>query len=156
MGWARHGRLTPSTPVLTPFVLECTSRWHDGEVTSRPTFTPSTLVLGAPDPRALAAFYQRLLGWTIGADEDEWVTLRHPDWPFSMGFQLETEHTAPIWPASSCDQQMQVHVDIEVDDLDAGVAFAVDAGATLAGWQPQDDVRVLIDPVGHPFCLWTP
>ncbi len=26
-------------------------------------------------------------------------------------------------------------------------------GATLADTQPQDDVRVLLDPVGHPFCL---
>ncbi len=51
---------------------------------------------------------------------------------------------------------MQVHLDVEVDDLDAGVAYAVEAGATLAEFQPQDDVRVLIDPVGHPFCLWTP
>lgn len=124
-------------------------------VTERPVFTPSTVVLGAPDPRTLAAFYQRLLGWAIGADEDEWVTLRHPEWPFSLGFQLETDHTPPVWPASSGDQQMQVHLDVEVDDLEAGVAFAVEAGATIANFQPQDAVRVLIDPVGHPFCLWT-
>ena len=24
----------------------------------------------------------------------------------------------------------------------------------LAEFQPQDDVRVLLDPAGHPFCLW--
>lgn len=27
--------------------------------------------------------------------------------------------------------------------------------ATLPTRQPQDDVRVLIDPAGHPFCLYT-
>jgi hypothetical protein len=27
-------------------------------------------------------------------------------------------------------------------------------GATLAQVQPQDDVRVLLDPDGHPFCLF--
>jgi hypothetical protein len=27
-------------------------------------------------------------------------------------------------------------------------------GATQAAYQPQDDVRVLIDPDGHPFCLF--
>ena len=27
-------------------------------------------------------------------------------------------------------------------------------GATLAGFQPQEDVRVLYDPAGHPFCLY--
>ncbi len=125
-------------------------------MTERPTYKPSTVVLGAPDPRALAAFYQHLLGWAYGAEEDDWVTLRHPQWSFSMGFQREIDHTPPTWPATDGDQQMQVHLDVEVDDLDAGVAYAVEAGATLAEFQPQDDVRVLLDPVGHPFCLWTP
>ncbi|MBB6415142.1 hypothetical protein HDC93_000698 [Streptomyces sp. AK010] len=31
---------------------------------------------------------------------------------------------------------------------------AVAAGARLAGHQPQDDVRVLLDPAGHRFCLY--
>ena len=29
-------------------------------------------------------------------------------------------------------------------------------GASLAPVQPQTDVRVLLDPAGHPFCLWDP
>jgi len=33
------------------------------------------------------------------------------------------------------------------------VTEAVALGATLAGHQPQDHVRVLLDPAGHPFCL---
>lgn len=32
-------------------------------------------------------------------------------------------------------------------------ADAVALGATVAEHQPQDNVRVLIDPAGHPFCL---
>jgi len=24
----------------------------------------------------------------------------------------------------------------------------------VAGFQPQDEVRVCLDPAGHPFCLW--
>ena len=51
---------------------------------------------------------------------------------------------------------MSMHLDIEVDDLDAAGARAVAAGATLAGYQPQDDVRVYLDPAGHPFCLFLP
>ncbi len=47
-----------------------------------------------------------------------------------------------------------VHLDIAVDDLAAGVAHAESLGAELAGHQPQDDVRVLLDPAGHPFCLF--
>ena len=42
-----------------------------------------------------------------------------------------------------------------MDDLAAETSRAVEAGATLAAYQPQDDVRVLFDPAGHPFCLWT-
>ena len=49
-----------------------------------------------------------------------------------------------------------MHLDIEVDDLDAAGARAVAAGATLAAFQPQDDVRVYLDPAGHPFCLFRP
>jgi len=40
------------------------------------------------------------------------------------------------------------------EDLDGAVAHAVAAGAALADFQPQDDVRVCLDPAGHPFCLW--
>ena len=47
-----------------------------------------------------------------------------------------------------------MHLDIEVDDLEAAGAQAVAAGAFLAEHQPQEDVRVYLDPAGHPFCLW--
>ncbi|BDZ58948.1 VOC family protein [Barrientosiimonas endolithica] len=49
---------------------------------------------------------------------------------------------------------MQLHLDIGVCDLDAAVADAQRLGARLADFQPQDDVRVLLDPAGHPFCLY--
>jgi hypothetical protein len=50
--------------------------------------------------------------------------------------------------------QMMMHLDIEVEALDSAVADAVEAGATVTDHQPQDDVRVLLDPAGHPFCLY--
>ena len=49
---------------------------------------------------------------------------------------------------------MMMHLEIKVDDLEASVAHAVAQGATLAGFQPQEDVRVCLDPAGHPFCLY--
>jgi hypothetical protein len=49
---------------------------------------------------------------------------------------------------------MQLHLDIEVDDRVAAVDLAVAAGARVAAFQPQDDVRVCPDPAGHPCCLW--
>ena len=119
-----------------------------------PSFTLTAAVLGTTDPPGLARFYQRLLGWPIGSDDPTWTTLRPADGGLGLSFQLEEEHVPPTWPAGDGDQQMQVHLDIEVDELAAAVAVATGAGATLAGFQPQDDVRVLLDPAGHPFCLW--
>jgi len=49
---------------------------------------------------------------------------------------------------------MQLHLDVEVSDLDAAVAAAVELGARVAAYQPQEDVRVMLDPAGHPFCLY--
>ena len=46
-----------------------------------------------------------------------------------------------------------MHLDVQVGDLDSSVAEAVALGATLATVQPQENVRVLLDPAGHPFCL---
>jgi hypothetical protein len=37
----------------------------------------------------------------------------------------------------------------------SGRLFAQSPGAQVAGFQPQDDVRVMLDPAGHPFCLYT-
>ena len=42
-----------------------------------------------------------------------------------------------------------------VDDLDAAVSSAEELGAVVHPHQPQDGVRVMIDPDGHLFCLYT-
>jgi predicted enzyme related to lactoylglutathione lyase len=119
-----------------------------------PRFTLTAAVLDTPDPRGLARFYQQLLGWPLGTDDPEWATLRSEDGSAGLSFQLEENHVRPVWPAGPGDPRMQLHLDIEVDDLEAAVAHAVAAGAEVAGFQPQDEVRVCLDPAGHPFCLW--
>ena len=119
-----------------------------------PVFQLTATVLDAPDPRALAGFYSRLLGWPVGRDEPDWVTLRPPGGGPGLSFQREPSHARPTWPAAAGEQQMQQHLDIEVVDLESAGAEAVAAGAVLAGFQPQEDVRVYLDPAGHPFCLW--
>ena len=118
----------------------------------RPRTTLTGTVLGTPDPRGLARIYAELLGWPIGDDDPEWATLR-PGGP-GLSFQLEPDHVAPVWPAGPGDQQMQAHLDVEVDDLVAATAYAQSLGATVAEFQPQAHVRVCLDPAGHPFCLW--
>lgn len=120
-----------------------------------PRMTLSGIVLDSPDARALAAFYRRLLGWSVKQDEPGWVALSAPGGGVGLSFQTEAAYVRPTWPTAVGDQQMMTHLDIEVDDLDAAGAHAVDAGAVLAAYQPQDRVRVYLDPDGHPFCLWT-
>lgn len=120
----------------------------------RPRITLATVVLDCPDAHALADFYGRLLGWPVTAEEPEWVLMRSPDGGAGLSFQTETDYVPPVWPERPSEQQKMLHLDLRVDDLDESAAYATGLGATLARWQPQPDVRVLLDPAGHPFCLF--
>ncbi|MEU9827765.1 VOC family protein [Micromonospora chersina] len=120
----------------------------------RPRLRMTATVLDAPDARELAGFYERLLGWSRGEDEPDWVTLVAPEGGAGLSFQTEPAYVRPVWPAGPGEPQMMAHLDIQVDDLDAASAYAVSVGATVADFQPQDDVRVHLDPAGHPFCLY--
>ncbi len=120
-----------------------------------PSLTLTATVLDSPDAGELAAFYRRLLGWPVRQNEPGWVSLRAPDGGAGLSFQTESGYVRPTWPAKPGDQQMMTHLDIEVDDLDVAGAHTIAAGAVLADYQPQEDVRVYLDPAGHPFCLWT-
>jgi catechol 2,3-dioxygenase-like lactoylglutathione lyase family enzyme len=111
-------------------------------------------VLGAPNAQALAAFYRRLLGWTVVDDEPVWLRLRPPAGGTGLSFQYEPAYVPPVWPAAPGEQQMMTHLDISIENLEAGVAWAEEAGAVLADFQPQKHVRVMLDPDGHPFCLF--
>jgi catechol 2,3-dioxygenase-like lactoylglutathione lyase family enzyme len=116
--------------------------------------TLAGITLDAPDARELAAFYHRLLGWTVIQDEIDWIVLGAPGGGTNLSFQTEKAYVRPVWPAKPGDQQMSMHLDIQVDDLEVAGAHARKAGATQAEFQPQDDVRVYLDPAGHPFCLF--
>jgi catechol 2,3-dioxygenase-like lactoylglutathione lyase family enzyme len=124
----------------------------------------ASVVLGAPDPRGLGAFYERLLGWAVVAREparpgypveDGWMQLRPPDGGVGLSFQWEPDYVPPVWPPRPGAQGMMLHLDVEAADLPAAVEWAQGAGARLAEHQPQEDVRVMLDPAGHPFCLFT-
>lgn len=120
----------------------------------RPRLVLRSVVLGAPDASALAAFYERLLGWPRIDDQPGWVKLRSHDGGTAIAFQTEADYVAPTWPAEPGTQQMTAPLDIATDDLAAAVAWADENGASAASYQPQDDVRVMLDPAGHPFCLF--
>jgi hypothetical protein len=80
--------------------------------------------------------------------------LRSPEGGTGLSFQYDPGYVTPTWPAGPGQQQMMVHLDIAVENLDKGVTFARELGARLSDHQPQDDVRVMLDPAGHPFCLF--
>ena len=112
------------------------------------------MVLDAPDGVALARFYSGLLGWPIAQQEGGEAAIAVPGTTSYLAFQTEARYVPPVWPADGSHQQMMMHLDIAVDDVAAAVADAVELGATVAEFQPQGDVRVLLDPAGHPFCLY--
>lgn len=110
-------------------------------------------VLSAPQAQPLAHFYRDLLGWPLHADTPDWCTMQVPGAPANLAFQSEEHYAPPRWPAGPGEPHMMVHLDIGARDVAAAVAAAQELGARLAEFQPQEDVRVMLDPAGHPFCL---
>ncbi len=106
------------------------------------------VTIDAPDAPALARFYADLLGMEVTYEGPEGALIAGDG--KSVMFQQVSEYNPPRWPDPAFPQQ--AHLDIAVDDLDAGEARAVELGASrLDGggstW------RVFADPAGHPFCL---
>src|ERR1043165_2948280 len=112
------------------------------------------VVLNAPDVRELARFYSELLGWEISKESDDWAAMAPADGVAYLAIQLEPLYVRPTWPAAEGAQQMMLHLDFEGVDLEAAVRHALELGAELPDFQPQQDVRVMLDPAGHPFCLY--
>jgi len=114
----------------------------------------------------MAEFYGQLLGWEV-ADRDTpatrkggagWVALRDPTGGIGLSFQAEEWYQPPVWPEEPGAQTKMLHCDIEVDDLETAVAYVVAVGGKVAAHQPKDrahdKLRVMLDPAGHPFCLF--
>ena len=121
---------------------------------SGPRFSLATVVVDCPDAHLLADFYRKLLGWDVRWSEPDWVLIASPEGGTALSFQSEAGYQSPVWPERPNEQQKMLHLDIQVEDLEDAGAHAVAAGATLADFQPQEDVRVYLDPAGHPFCLF--
>lgn len=113
------------------------------------------MVLDAPDVGVLARFYSELRGWSIWQQDANNASLDIGEGVAYLAVQRNPDYVRPAWPSTVAKQQMMIHLDFEVDDLDTAAAHAVALGAELAEFQPQESVRVLLDPAGHPFCLYT-
>ncbi|MBO3749281.1 hypothetical protein J5X84_24645 [Streptosporangiaceae bacterium NEAU-GS5] len=107
------------------------------------------VMLDCPDAAALSAFYAELLGKPV-TYESEGVAMIGEDGAQPLMFQQVAGYTAPQWPDPAHPQQY--HLDVEVDDLDAGERAVLALGATkLPGGGKR--FRVFADPAGKPFCL---
>jgi catechol 2,3-dioxygenase-like lactoylglutathione lyase family enzyme len=106
------------------------------------------VTIDAPDASALARFYADLMGMEVTYDGPEGALIAGDG--RSVMFQQISDYSPPAWPDPARPQQ--AHLDIIVDDLDAGEAQAIALGAArLDGGGER--FRVFADPAGHPFCL---
>jgi predicted enzyme related to lactoylglutathione lyase len=107
----------------------------------------------APDPSALASFYSRLLDWPVAHEEPGTAIVPAPGGSTVLVFQQADDYQRPVWPPVDGEQRPMMHFDIQVGDLDEAVAEATALGAELCPSQFRENVRVMLDPAGHPFCL---
>ena len=115
-------------------------------------------VLDCRDAIELAEFYAALLGWEITQRTDPgvphgWALVESPDKKHKVELQGLADYQRPVWPNTAGEQQQMIHLDIAVDNP-AAIDWCVAHGATIADHQPNPNVKVMLDPAGHPFCLF--
>ncbi len=137
-----------------------------------PSITFRTVNLDCSDPAAMARFYGGLLGWEPTVVEPDWVLMRNPQrGGTGLSFQQTAGYEPPTWPEEAGRQQKMIHLDIRVSplgvDSEAGYSeefgqaelekvlkLALSLGGRLAEPQQRTDLRVVLDPAGHPLCLF--
>jgi hypothetical protein len=106
----------------------------------------TSVVLDCPDPAALATFWSRLLEAGEPTGDDGWQDVALPDGHTVISFQRSRRYRGPNrW------RPQQLHLDLEVDDLDSGHDRVLALGARPL--RRAKTFRVYADPAGHPFCL---
>jgi catechol 2,3-dioxygenase-like lactoylglutathione lyase family enzyme len=133
-----------------------------------------SVVLDTTDPRRLADFYHRLLGYPYGSgsdpsaggrtdqsdDEVDWVLLEISPGGPHLAFQQVDELPESTWPTTEVPQQL--HLDLTVPDKKALAEQhrrALDLGARLLvdeSDDPDEPIYIYADPDGHPFCIFVP
>ena len=124
---------------------------------SRPRYRGSSalaaIVLDTQDPDALAPFWIAATGRVVGDEDDECLSLRHPDGhlPDLELSRIDDPHTV----------KNRLHLDVAPwadGDLGEEVNRLIALGATPANVGQGDDVTwvVLADPEGNEFCVLRP
>jgi predicted enzyme related to lactoylglutathione lyase len=110
------------------------------------------VTIDTTDPPRLAAFWSALLDAPVvepGPDRIGWLRLEPVDGGPVVNFQPVAAH------ASSS----RIHLDVLVDDIDAGVAQVCALGGADTGARetlPRGRIAVMTDPDGNVFCLLAP
>lgn len=109
-----------------------------------------SIAVDCNDAVALSSFYASLLGVENRGD-----FFYLPGEQIEIWFQEVEDYRAPTWPTQERGQQ--VHFELVTNDIPKAVDHAIQLGATKAPYQPsEDEWVVMLDPVGHPFCLGLP
>ena len=116
---------------------------------------PIVMDCGVGDAKVLSEFYSRLLGWTLSHPALNGTAAITSPQGNVMAFQEAEEYEPPIWPWTAGRQGQMMHFDLEVEDLEEAIGYAVSCGARVAAEKFFEDSRTLFDPAGHPFCLDT-
>ncbi|NEC87661.1 VOC family protein [Streptomyces sp. SID12501] len=100
------------------------------------------------DVQRTAAFWSALLERPPGPTQPGWVYLGHPDDPQPrLVFQPVTE---------AKHGKVRLHLDVAVDDIEAGIAQVIALGGRFTGERHDYDEGVVVvtaDPEDHEFCL---
>jgi predicted enzyme related to lactoylglutathione lyase len=104
----------------------------------------------APDHLALVRFYAELLGGRVVGEHDEWAVMTTPD-GWRVGCQPVAGFQPSTWPTQQRPQQL--HLDLQTRDVGAAAERAQALGAVSTGSGDGEQLLVLTDPAGHPFCL---
>ena len=104
------------------------------------------IVVDCRAPRALVRFWAGLLGGDPVDRALDWSHVEPPGFP-RLAFQPVPEDKAV---------KNRLHLDIDVDDIEAAVAEAVRLSAVRVGGVVTDETgsfQVMIDPAGNEFCF---
>lgn len=115
-----------------------------------PATAIAALTVDCDDAKAMVQFYTDAFGGSADPDFPHLDCVRIDG--LLVLFRELDGWARPIWPGSS----IQMHLEIYVDDLQESEARLLGLGASKpAAQNPADpDLVILIDPAGHPFCIF--